>query len=129
MMIERRKVPDKQFFRRLGLLITSAIRHRLSAAGLIKWVHDIYLKFLQKLQSGDADFRIEKVNITGDHQSNLHGRFPHVGGRESVVESNLMFAPCRTRGVGASGNERGSRTRNALERNVARPGRRSARLQ
>ena len=75
MMIERRKVPDKQFFRRLGLLITSAIRHRLSAAGLIKWVHDIYLKFLQKLQSGDADFRIEKVNITGDHQSKLAWSF------------------------------------------------------
>jgi hypothetical protein len=74
-VIERRKVPDEQLLGGLGLLVTSAIRHWLGAAGLIKWIHDIYLKLLQKLQSGDADFRIEKVDITGDHQSNLHGRF------------------------------------------------------
>ena len=72
-MIERGKVLDEEFFGCLRLLITSAIGHWLTAARLVKGVHNIHLQFLQKLQSGDTDFRIEKVDITGDHQGDLHG--------------------------------------------------------
>jgi hypothetical protein len=71
-VIERGKVFDKELFGRLRLLITSAIGHWLTAASLVKGVDDIHFQFLQKLQSGDTDLRIEKVDITGDHQSNLH---------------------------------------------------------
>ena len=53
-VIERRKGFDKQFFRRLCLLITSAIRHRLSTASLVKEIDDIYFELLEKLQSGDT---------------------------------------------------------------------------
>src|ERR1700675_3110476 len=72
-VVERRKVLDEQFFRCSGLLITSAIRHRLSAASLVEGVNDIHFQVLQKLQRGDPDFRIEKVDVTRDHQGDLHG--------------------------------------------------------
>src|SRR4029077_11367745 len=71
-VIERGKVLHEEFFGCLRLLITSAIGHRLTAARLVKWVDDIYFQLLQKLQSSDTDFRIEKVDITGNHQGNLH---------------------------------------------------------
>ena len=77
-MIECGKVFDKEFFGCLRLLITSAVGHWLTAASLVERVDDIHFQFLQKLQSGDPDFRIEKVYIAGDHQGNLHG----VQGRE-----------------------------------------------
>jgi hypothetical protein len=66
-MVERRKVLDEQFFGCPGLFITSAIRHRLTTASLIKGVDDIYFQPFEKLESGDTDFRIEKVDITGNH--------------------------------------------------------------
>src|SRR5271165_4284086 len=66
-VIERGKVFDEKFFGCSRLLITSAIGHRLTAASLVKRVDDIQFQFLQKLQSGDTDFRIEKVDITGDY--------------------------------------------------------------
>jgi hypothetical protein len=72
-VIEGGKVFDEKFFGRLRLLITSAVGHWLTAASLVKRVDHIDFQFLQKLQSGDSDLRIEKVDITGDHQSNLHG--------------------------------------------------------
>src|SRR6266481_3313488 len=72
-VIERGKVLDEEFFGCLRLLITSAIGHRLTAASLVKGVDHIHFQFLQKLQSGDTDFRIEKVYITGNHQGDLHG--------------------------------------------------------
>ena len=72
-VIEGAKVFDEEFFGCLRLLITSAIGHRLAAASLVKGVDDIHFQLLQKLQSGDTDFRIEEVDITGNHQGNLHG--------------------------------------------------------
>jgi len=72
-VIERREVSDEEFFRCLRLLKTPAIRHRLTAASLVEGIDDIHVQLLQKLQSGDTDFRIEEVDITGDHQGNLHG--------------------------------------------------------
>ncbi len=74
-MIEPRKVLDEQFFCCLRLLKTPAIRHRLAAASLVEGVDDIHFQLLQKFQSGDANFRIEKVDITGNHQGNLHSCF------------------------------------------------------
>src|ERR1700730_3654901 len=74
-VIEPGKVRDEPFFRCLGLLKTPAIRHRLAAASLVERVDDIHFQLLQKLQSGDADFRIEKVDITRNHQGNLHSCF------------------------------------------------------
>jgi hypothetical protein len=71
-MIERRKVFDEQFFCCERFLIASAIRHWLGATGLIKGVDDIYLQLLEKLQRGDTDFRIEEIDITRDHQGDLH---------------------------------------------------------
>src|SRR5260370_37809163 len=71
-VIERWKVPDEEFFGRLRLLKTPAIRHRLAAASLVKGVDDIHFQLFQKLQSGDTDFRIENIDVTGDHQGNLH---------------------------------------------------------
>src|SRR3981081_2023145 len=58
-VVERRKVLDEQFFRCSRLLITSAIRHRLSAASLVEGVNDIHFQLLQQLQRGDPGFRIE----------------------------------------------------------------------
>ena len=72
-VIEGAKVFDEEFFGCLRLLITSAIGHCLTAARLVKGVDDIHFEFLQKLQSGDTDLWIEEVDITGDHQGNLHG--------------------------------------------------------
>jgi hypothetical protein len=63
-VIEGAKVFDEEFFGCLRLLITSAIGHWLTAGRLVKGVHNIHFQFLQQLQSGDSDFRIEKVNIT-----------------------------------------------------------------
>src|SRR5258705_10140491 len=74
-VVECRKVLDEQFLRCSGFLVTSAVRHRLSAASLIKGIDDIYFQLLKKLQSGDTDFWIEKVDIAGDHQRDLHRRF------------------------------------------------------
>src|SRR6266404_6884171 len=72
-VIERGKVLDEEFFGCLRLLITSAIGHRLTTACLVEGVDDIDFQFLQKLQSGDTNLRIEKVDITGNHQGDLHG--------------------------------------------------------
>src|ERR1700737_4589501 len=85
-VIEPRKILDEQFFCCLCLLKTPAIRHRLAAASLVEGVDDIHFQLLQKLQGGDADFRIEKVDITGNHQGNLHGCF---SSSPAMIRANL----------------------------------------
>src|SRR5271154_5718427 len=75
-VFEIRKVLNEEFFCCLRFLETSAVRHRLTAAGLIKGVDDVHLQLFQKLQSSNSYFWIENVNIAGDHQGDLHGCSP-----------------------------------------------------
>jgi len=70
-MIEQPNVPDEQFFRCSGLLKTSAICHRLTAAILAKRIDHIYAQIFQKLQRGNTHFQIEEVDITFSRVSQI----------------------------------------------------------
>jgi hypothetical protein len=72
-VIERREGFNEEFFGCLRLLETPAIRHRLATASLVKGIDDIHVQLLQKLQSSDTDFRIKRIDVTRDHQGDLHG--------------------------------------------------------
>jgi hypothetical protein len=70
--VKRAKVFDEELFGCPCFFITSTIGHWLTATRLVRGINDIHVQLLQKLQGGDANFRIEKVNIAGNHQCNLH---------------------------------------------------------
>src|SRR5271163_405220 len=75
-VVERRKKPDEVFFGRAAVSLTSAVRHRLSATGLVERVFDVHPQSFQKLKRGDADLRIQSVHIAGNDQTNSHPKPP-----------------------------------------------------
>src|SRR5215468_6349680 len=66
------KVFDEKMFGRLGILFIATIGHRLPATGLVERVTDIKSESLQKLQRGDSNLRIDKVDVAGYEQTYSH---------------------------------------------------------
>jgi hypothetical protein len=62
-------------FGRATVFFAAAIRHRLPTTRLVERIFDFNVQPLQKLERGDADFWIEDVDVTRNHQGNLHVLF------------------------------------------------------
>src|SRR5258708_39251156 len=76
------KVFDEQMFRRLGVLFIAAVGHRLPATGLVERLTNIESEPLQKLQGGDPNLRIYKVDVARYEQADSHVlREPSLKGR------------------------------------------------
>ena len=59
---------DKVSFGSGSIFLTTAVGHRLSAAGLIKRILKPAAKSFQKLQGCDADFGAKSVNVTRNEE-------------------------------------------------------------
>jgi hypothetical protein len=59
-------------FSRSRLFIATAIGHGLATASLFLRVYDDDSQSFEQLESGNADAWIERVNVTGDHERDLH---------------------------------------------------------
>jgi hypothetical protein len=70
--IKRTEDSGAVLFRRSRLFIAAAIGHGLATARLFLRVYDVDTQSLEQLQGGYADVWIEHVNVTGDHERDLH---------------------------------------------------------
>src|ERR1700723_3442503 len=68
---------DEQLLGRFGLLIASAVRHWLTATGLVIWIFEVDLELLKQLNSSYSHLGIEHIHVAGNHQPNSH-IFPHL---------------------------------------------------
>jgi hypothetical protein len=71
------KVLNKEILSSCGVGLIAAIRHRLSAAGLVEREMYIEPESLQKLQSSDSDFREDHVDIAGYEKTDPLARGGH----------------------------------------------------
>ena len=71
-IIEAGKIPHEQRFRRGAVGVEPAVRHRLSATGLVAGIDDLVTEPLQQLQCRDADFRKEGIDVARDEQPDAH---------------------------------------------------------
>ncbi|HEY2472909.1 MAG TPA: hypothetical protein VGI45_34325 [Terracidiphilus sp.] len=69
-VIERGKILDKETFSGGGVGLIAAIRHRLSATGLVEREMDIQPESFQKLQCGNSDLWKDHVDIAGNEETN-----------------------------------------------------------
>ena len=60
--------------RRLGVLRTPGIRHRLAAARLLAGIRHVTIETLQQFERRHSHLRVELVDITGHEQTDLHRR-------------------------------------------------------
>src|SRR5208282_6744027 len=58
-VIESGEVAHEEGFGRGAVRVEAAVGHRLSAAGLVAWVHDLVVEPLEKLEGRDAHLRKE----------------------------------------------------------------------
>ena len=70
--IEILEVFDKEMLGGLSILLIAAIGHRLPATGLVERVANVKPKSLQKLQGGDPNFRIDKIDVARYEQTDSH---------------------------------------------------------
>jgi hypothetical protein len=78
-------------FGRLRLFIAAAVGHGLAATRLFLRVHNVDSQSLKKFEGRDADVWIKRVNVTGDHERNLHRHFTlH---RLRLLEESLNLVP------------------------------------
>lgn len=62
-----------------GVDSTAGVGHGLAAAGLVFGEFDFAAKPLQHIAGGEADIRVDLIDITGDEQTNTgHARIPVV---------------------------------------------------
>src|SRR5262245_3498022 len=59
-----------------GVFLTTAVGHRLAAAGLLERILHRAAEPLKEFQGGDANFREKGVDVTGDEESDLHRQVP-----------------------------------------------------
>jgi hypothetical protein len=59
-------------FGRPRLFTAATVGHGLATASLFLRVNDVDSESFEQLESGDADVWIEHVNVTGDHERDLH---------------------------------------------------------
>ena len=71
-VVETREIAHVQRLRRRAFLIEAAVRHGLTATGLIARIDHLMPEALQQLECGDADFRKERVDIAGNEKSDAH---------------------------------------------------------
>jgi hypothetical protein len=64
------KVLNKEVLGSCGIGLIAAIRHRLSAAGLVEREIHIEPESLQKLQGSNSDFRENHVDIAWNEETN-----------------------------------------------------------
>src|SRR5271170_794236 len=72
-IVEAGKISDEQRFGVGALRVEPGIRHRLPAAGLVAWVHDLVAEALKQLEGRNADLRQEGVDETWDEKTDAHG--------------------------------------------------------
>jgi len=70
--VEILEAPDEVGFGGGGIVLATAVGHRLAAAGLVERVLDRAAEPLEELQGRDAHFGEESVDVTGNKKSNLH---------------------------------------------------------
>lgn len=70
--LEGREVANEQLLGGARLRFGAAVRHRLSAAGLIERIVNLDAELFEQLQSSYANLRIEDIDVTRDHQTNAH---------------------------------------------------------
>jgi hypothetical protein len=71
-IIKAGKIPNEQRFRRGAVGVEPAVRHGLSATGLVAWIDDLVTEPFQQLECCDAYFREEGINVTRDEQPDAH---------------------------------------------------------
>jgi hypothetical protein len=69
-VIERGEILHKEMLSGSSVGLVAAIRHGLSAAGLVEREMHIESESLQKLQGSNSDFREYHVDITGNEETN-----------------------------------------------------------
>ena len=77
-----------------GVILATAIRHRLSATGLVERVIDRAAELLEELQCGDSHLRKEGIDVTGNEEADLHGLVPsrtHANQLGKVGRRAFMF--------------------------------------
>ena len=70
------KQRTKRVFGGGGIVLATAVGHRLPAAGLIERILDRAAESLEELQGRDAHLREEGVDVTGDEEPKLHWNVP-----------------------------------------------------
>ncbi len=66
---------EESFGQRAGVGVQADVGHRLAAAGLLFGKLDLAAEALQHLDRGQADLRIELVDVAGDEEADAHGVF------------------------------------------------------
>src|SRR5271155_4757570 len=56
----------------LRFFVAAAIGHGLAATCLIPGIYDVDSQSFEQFKGGDADTWIKRVNVTGNHESDLH---------------------------------------------------------
>ena len=70
-VIEAGEIAHEQSLGFGAVSVEAAVRHRLSATGLVAWVDDLVAEALQQLEGRDADLRKEGVDVAGDEESDV----------------------------------------------------------
>jgi hypothetical protein len=73
-LVEAGKIPHEQRFRSRAIGVEPAVRHGLSAAGLVTGIDDLVIEPFQQLQCRDADLREEGVDVARDEKRDAHCR-------------------------------------------------------
>ena len=100
-IVELFEIRDEKGFGRRRVVLAAAVRHRLSAAGLIEWVRHINAEPFENLQRRNTDFGKKGVDVTRNEQSHPHSAtslsaFSAVTGRGKRAE-DLLGSICPRR--------------------------------
>ena len=83
-IVEAGKIPHEQRFRGGAIGVEPAVRHRLSAAGLVTRIDDLVIEPLQELQCRDADLWEKGVDVARDEKPDAHCRTVRASGPDKV---------------------------------------------
>jgi hypothetical protein len=71
-VIEAREIAHEQGLGIGAVGIEPAVGHRLSATGLVAWVHDLVAETLEQLEGRNADLRKEGIDVAGNEEPDAH---------------------------------------------------------
>src|SRR5271163_1897849 len=73
--VERAEDSGAMLFSRSRLFIATAVGHGLAATRLLLRIYNVDAQSFEQLEGGYADTWIKHVNVTGDHECDLHRHF------------------------------------------------------